>query len=81
MGDLQTFNVWFEGELHVHTRIRDVLINVTDKQRFSHLPVILPTNTYVQVVTVMVIVTGAPVASTTVFCVAIRTTKEHVKHQ
>ena len=58
-----------------------MLINVTDKQRFSHLPVILPTNTYVQVVTMMVIVTGAPVASTTVLCVAIRTTKEHVKHQ
>ena len=73
--------MWFEGKLHVHTRIRDVLINVTAKQRFSHLPVILPTNTYIQVVTMMVKVTDAPVASATVFCVAIRTTREHVKHQ
>ena len=68
--------MWFERELHVHTRIRD-----TAKQRFSHLPVILPTNAHIKVVTMAVIVTDAPVASTAVFCVAIRTTREHVKHQ
>ena len=73
--------MWFERELHVHTRIRDVLTNVTAKQRFSHLPVILPTNAHIQVVIMAVIVTDAPVASTAVFCVAIRTTREHVKHQ
>jgi len=79
LGDVHTSNVWFEGELYVNTRIRDVLPNVTAKQRFSHLPA--TTNAHIQVVTMVIIVTDAPVASTAVFCVAIRTTREHVKHQ
>ena len=81
MGVLQTFNVCFEGELDVHTRICDVFINVKAQQRFSHLPVISSSNTYIQVMAMLVKVIHALVALTAMLRFATRTKRENIKNQ
>ena len=75
------FNVCFEGELHVQTRKHDVFINVNAQQRFSHLPVISSSNTYIQVMAMMVEVIHASVALTAMLCFVTRTKRENIKNQ